>query len=74
MNKITVSYAYKYRLDFAKNYVFTKCGKCFNLKTNRQIKKVYNSRCIGFKIKGKFYSLTKLKNHLEKIPKEKRPF
>jgi len=71
MNSFTITYTYNYRLDFANHYVFTNCGKCMNLKTGRLIKKVYNSGCIGYNIKGKFYSLTKLRNHLEKVNKDK---
>lgn len=38
---ITVKYLCKYRLKFAPNYVFS-ADKCFNAKTNREIKQVYN--------------------------------
>lgn len=71
---ITIHYTCKYRISFAPNYVFTKCGLCVNLKTNRIIKQVYNSGCIGYTIGGKFKSLTFLKAHLEKIKTEKLPF
>ena len=70
MNSFTVNYTYKHRISFAPNYVFSSCGKCMNLKTNRLIKKVYNIGCIGFNIKGKFYSLTKLRSSLELMPKK----
>lgn len=71
---ITIKYLCKYRLDFAKNYVFSK-QKCFNAKTNREIKQVYNNGSIGYNISGRFYSLKYLKNCLEKIPKnEDYPF
>jgi len=66
MNRITISYAYNYEIDFAPEYIFTKCKKCFNLKTGRKIKQVYNSRCIGYNIRGKFYSLKSLRKHLIK--------
>lgn len=69
MNTFTVTYTYKWKLDFADHYVFTSCGKCMNLRTGRLIKKVYNSGCIGYNIKGKFFSLTKLKKHLKKVDK-----
>lgn len=39
------------------------------------IKKVSNGGSIGYNIQGKFYSLSKLRNHTEKIiEKEKYPF
>jgi hypothetical protein len=72
MNTFSITYTYIYRLNFANNYVFSKCGKCMNLQTGRLIKKVYNSGCIGFNIKGKFYSLTRLRGCLEKINKAEK--
>lgn len=71
---ISIQYTCKYCISFSQNYVFTKCGLCVNLKTNRIIKQVYNSGCIGYTIDGKFKSLTFLKLHLEKIKTEKSPF
>lgn len=70
MIRISVTYTCKYRISFAPNYVYTLCGKCYNLKTNRVIKQVYKSGCIGYIINSKFYSLTKLRTELEIIPKE----
>jgi len=75
MNIISIKYTLYYQIEFANEYQFTKCGKCFNLKTNREIKKCYNKGSIGYNIRGKFHSLTKLKEHLQKIPtKEILPF
>ena len=66
---ITIKYPCKYRLNFAQNYVFS-VDKCFNSKTNREIKQVYNNGIIGYNINGKFHSLKSLKPKLEKIPKK----
>jgi hypothetical protein len=75
MLEITINYTCKYRLKTSPNYVFTSCGLCYNLKTGRLIKQVYNSNCIGYTINGKFKSLTYLKTRLEKIPpKQYCPF
>ena len=74
MNSISVNYTCKYQLKFSDNYKWTKCGKCFNFKTGRQIKQVYNNGCIGYSINGKFYSLKYLRTQLEKIPYIKLPF
>jgi hypothetical protein len=75
MLTLSIQYRCKYRIDFAPHYVFTLCGKCVNLRTNRLIKKVNKGGCIGYVISSKFYSLTKLKKHIEKIPtKNKLPF
>lgn len=72
---ISVHYTCKYRIKFAPNYVFTTCGLCYNTKSGRIIKQVYNSNCIGYTINGKFKSLTFLRKNLEKITKEKEyPF
>lgn len=75
MNTISVSYAVYWRLKTAEEYQFTKRGICFNVKSGKQIKKVYKSRCIGYNIRGKFKSLKAIRPLLEKIPtKQKLPF
>jgi hypothetical protein len=74
MKRVSVSYAIKYELDFAPNYQWTECDKCINTKTSRIIRQVYCGRSIGYCIKGKFYSLTKLRNHLVKPKQAKVPF
>ena len=74
MSLISINYTTKYCIDFANEYQFTTCKKCINVKTGRFIKKVFNNGCIGYVIRGKFYSLTKLKNHLTKIIKQECPF
>lgn len=70
MSCIIKNYAIKYELSFANNYVWLNDNSCYNLKTGRSIKQVYNSRCIGYNINGKFYSLTYLRNYLVKPRKE----
>lgn len=74
MKTISKNYAVEWQLDFAKNYVWTKQGQCFNSKTNMQIRKSIKNRCIGYYIEGKFYSLKKLRQHLEKIKRDEAPF
>ena len=71
---ISKNYDFIWMIDFAPNYKFSKCKKLFNLKTGREIKKTLASMTIGYYIKGKFYSLNKLRNHLVKIEKELCPF
>jgi len=71
---ITVNYIANYRLKFAKNYVFTKCGLCYNLHSGKLIKQILKGSTIGYVIASKFYSLTKLRTELEKIPTTKIPF
>ena len=75
MITISINYTCKYRINFANNIVFTKCGICFNLKTGRKKKQVYKSGCIGYIIDKKFHSLKSLRKQLELIPqKEYTPF
>ena len=74
MQTISVNYDLKWQLNFAEEYKFTKNGKCFNTKRNKQIKKVVNCRSIGYCIRGKFYTLTFLRNHIQLIPKSELPF
>jgi hypothetical protein len=68
MNSISISYALVWRLDFAPEYQWDKDGNCYNVQRGTKLKKVYQSRCIGYNIRGKFYSLRFLRMHVEKIP------
>jgi hypothetical protein len=67
---ITVNYIAKYRISFAPNYVFTKCGLCYNCKSGRLIKQVLKGSTIGYVITGKFKSLKFLRTNLEEITKK----
>ena len=71
---IIKKYTVDFVIDFADNYAFTKCKRCFNTKTSREIKQQYKNRCLGYYINRKFYSLTKLRNHLVKPKIGKLPF
>ena len=70
MNRISVIYTIKYELDFAPEYVWTECKKCFNTKTGRQLKQSYVSGSIGYSIRGKFHSLSSLRKHLQRPKKQ----
>ncbi len=70
MITISKTYILKYQVSFAKNYKVSECGKMFNEKRNKEIKKVLCGGSIGFCINGKFMSLTSLQNSLEFIPIE----
>jgi hypothetical protein len=74
MNSISATYTLKFELKFAPEYKWTKCGKCFNVKSGRQIKQVYNNGCIGYSIKGNFKSLKYLRTQLIKIQLITCPF
>ena len=68
MYTFTITYTCKYQLSFAPNYKWSECGKCFNSKTNRMIKQIMKSGCIGYIVNGKFKSLKYLRSNLELIP------
>lgn len=74
MKSISVSYVLKYQLDFAPEYHWSECNKCFNTNTGRQIKQTMCGRSIGYCIRGKFKSLNTLRNQLVKLKKEICPF
>ncbi len=74
MDRISINYTPKFELSFAPQYVWTTCGKCFNIKTSREIKQVYNNGCLGYSICGKFKSLKFLRTKLVKIKKSECPF
>lgn len=67
---ISNTYVLKWQLKDATNYKWSKCGKCFNTQTGREIKKILCGRSIGYCIKGKFKSINTLRKKLELIPKE----
>lgn len=74
MNTITVKYTLKYELKFAPEYKWCGDNNCFNVKSGRKIKQVYNNGCIGYSIRGKFKSLKFLRTQLIKINRVKCPF
>ena len=67
--KISVEYNCKYRLKSNPNYIFTICKLCYNTKSGKLIKQILKGGSVGYVINGKFQTLSKLKNDLEKIPK-----
>jgi len=70
MNTISVTYELIWQHKEHSQYKWSKCGKLFNSKTERRIKKTVNGRSVGYWISGKFCPLSKLRIELEKIPKE----
>lgn len=69
--RISLNFSCKYRISFAPNYVFTTTPKMLvNTKTNRIINQVMKGGSIGYVVAGKFYSLARLKEALEVIPKD----
>lgn len=74
MNSISINYDLKWQIRNNEKYRWSTCKKLFNVKTGRQIKKTLNCRSVGYWIDRKFITLSKLKNELEIIPKQKTPF
>ena len=63
-----------WKLDFADNYQFDKKGNCYNVKSGKQLKQTVIGYTLGYCIKGKFYSLTRLRQSLVKIKNTDCPF
>ena len=73
--RISLNFTCKYTLDFDEDFVFIeKYNFLVNLKTGKILKQITKGGSIGYVLKGKFYSLTKLKSHLVKIKKSDLPF
>lgn len=74
--RISLELYCKYRIEFAPHYVFTNKPKLLvNLQSGKVINQVMKGSTIGYIIHGKFYSLTRLRDCLEVIPKtEMLPF
>lgn len=77
MDSITISttYTLKWSIDKSEHYKVSKCGKVFNCKRGKEIKRCYVGGTLGYCIEGKFTSLKQLRKRLILIPKkEKLPF
>lgn len=72
---ISLTFTCKWTLDFDQDFVFVeKHNFLVNLKTGRILKQVTKGGSIGYILKGKFYTLQNLRNHLVKITNQKTPF
>jgi len=74
MITISKNYDLIWHIDFANEYQFTKCKKLINTHRCIEVRKIVNGGSIGYCIRGKFYSLTYLRTHLQKITKQQIPF
>jgi hypothetical protein len=74
MNTVSKSYTLVWEIPFAPEYQWTKCGKCFNTKTGKELRQVYNKGSIGYNIRGRFRSLKALRPELRVIVSVKCPF
>lgn len=64
---ITRNFIAKWQIKGFENYVFTTDGKCFNLRTNREIRQIMKGSTIGYVIGSKFRSVNQLRKSLELI-------
>ena len=71
---ISKRYTLVWQLKDATEYKFTRCKKCFNAKTGKQLKMIMVGGSIGFCIKGNFRTLQSIRAKLEKIEKQFCPF
>lgn len=73
---ITISNTYdlNWMLYDTNEYQFTQCGKCFNIKRGKEVKRTLVGYSIGFCIKGKFRTLKSIRKDLVKIEKSYCPF
>ena len=74
MYTISITYSLIWELKTHPEYKWTKCGRCFNVKTGRELKKVSQGGSIGYNIKGKFKSINTLRKELVKIQPTTIPF
>lgn len=73
--RITLNFSCKYTLNFDTDFVFIeKYNFLVNLRTGKILKQVTKGGSIGYVLKGKFYTLTRLRQSLVKIEKSDCPF
>lgn len=73
--RITLNFTCKYTLSFDNDFVFIeKYNFLVNKKSGRILKQITKGGSIGYVLKGKFYTLTSLRQSLVKIKKSDCPF
>ena len=73
--RISLQFTCKWTLDFDFDFVFVeRFNFLVNRKTGKILKQITKGGSIGYVIKGKFYSLTSLRQSLVKIEKQDCPF
>lgn len=72
--RISSSYSVEWCMKKYPNYAITKNGIVVNLPTGKILKRTLKGYTIGYYIQGRFYSLSKLRTMLEKIPADDCPF
>jgi hypothetical protein len=72
--KISSSYDVEWCIKNHANYAITKKGIVINTITGNILKRTLKGYTIGYYIQCNFYSLSKLRTMLEKIPADDCPF
>ena len=73
MLTISTTYDCKYQVKGMTEYKFAK-KKLFNTQRGKEIKKVLNGYTIGYNLRGKFYSMQRIKTMIEPVEKNICPF
>jgi hypothetical protein len=74
MQTISISYALKWEVKNHPTYKVSTCGKVFNTKTNRQLRRCVNGGSVGYWLGRKFVRLQDLRKMLQKISNFEMPF
>ena len=74
MDSISVNYRLKWQVKDNPNYRWSECGKLFNIKSGRVLKKTLNGYSKGYWIGKKFITLSNLRKQLVKIEHVYCPF
>ena len=72
--RISISYSVEWCIKNHPKYGITKNGIVVNLATGKILKRTLKGYTIGYYIKGRFQSISKLRGMLEKIPADECPF
>lgn len=70
MSTFTVTYSTIARFRENHGYEVTRCRKIFNVRTGKLLKQIRQGGSFGYIIGGSFVPHSKIKEHLEKIPKK----
>lgn len=74
MHTISIRYALIWQVKNAEHYKVSKCGKVFNCMSGKCLKRTVNGGSIGYWLQGKFYTLQRLRQLLERINSDDYPF
>lgn len=74
MQTISVNYSLKWQLKNLSHYKISACGRMFNCKTGKLLKRTVNGSSIGYWISREFITLKELRTQIELIPKQISPF